>query len=95
MASNRKAIITSGLGQFASNDPNAQAHFGPNASAKAQELLQKSIEKANEAGFDIIRVDANPQDPDDTLKRFTDTLREREVVGVNIGYGLRGHQGDQ
>ena len=95
MASNRKAIITSGLGQFAANDPNAQAVFGPNAGAKAQELLQMSVDKANEAGFELMRVDANPQDPEDTLKRFTDTLRSREFVGVNIGYGLRGHKGDQ
>ena len=94
MASKRKAILTSGLGKFATNDPNAQAVFGPNAGEKARELLQMSINKANEAGFELATVDANPQDPEDTLKRFTDMLRSREFVGVNIGYGLRGHKGD-
>lgn len=95
MGPKRKAILTSGLGQFAANDPNAQAHFGPNAGAKTQELLQQSVEKANHAGFDIVRCDANPQDPEDTMKRFTETLRSRDdIVGVNIGYGLRGHKGD-
>ena len=93
MASERKAILTSGLGGFATNDPNAQAVFGGNAGAKAQELLQTSIDKANAAGFDLVRWDANPQDPEDTLKRFTQTLQSRKFVGVNIGYGLRGHKG--
>ena len=93
MSSERKAILTSGLGGFATNDPNAQAHFGPNAGAKAKELLQISTEKANAAGFDLVRCDANPQDPDDTLKRFTEALQSRHFAGVNIGYGLRGHKG--
>ena len=93
MSPERKAILTSGLGGFATNDPNAQAVFGPNAGAKAQELLQISTDKANAAGFDLVRCDANPQDPDDTLKRFTETLQSRKFVGVNIGYGLRGHKG--
>jgi hypothetical protein len=93
MSSERKAILTSGLGSFATNDPNAQAVFGPNAGAKAKELLQISTEKANAAGFDLIRCDANPQDPEDTLKRFTETLQSRKFAGVNIGYGLRGHKG--
>ena len=94
MASERKAILTSGLGGFATNDPNAQAVFGANASAKAQELLQTSIDKANAAGFDLVRCDANTQDPEDTLKRFIETLQGRKFVGVNIGYGLRGHKGN-
>lgn len=94
MSERKKAIISSGLGQYAANDPNAQAHFGPDAQAKVKELLATSIRKANEAGFDVIAVDANPKDAEDTLKRFSETLRERQdVVGVNIGYGLRGHKG--
>lgn len=93
MSSERKAILTSGLGGFAAKDPNAQAVFGPNAGAKAQELLQITTEKANAAGFDLVRCDANTQDPEDTLKRFTETLQSRKFAGVNIGYGLRGHKG--
>jgi hypothetical protein len=93
MASERKAILTCGLGRFATNDPNAQGVFGPNAGAKAQELLQTSIDKANAAGFDLVRCDANTQDPEDTLKRFRETLESRKFAGVNIGYGLRGHKG--
>lgn len=93
MALERKAILTSGLGAFATNDPNAHAVFGPNAGAKAQELLQTSIDKANAAGFDLVRCDANTQDYDDTLQRFTETLNSRKFVGLNIGYGLRGHKG--
>jgi hypothetical protein len=94
MASERKAILTSGLGRFATKDPNAQGVFGPNAGAKAQELLQTSTDKANAAGFDLVRCDANTQDPEDTLKRFRETLQSRKFVGVNIGYGLRGHKGN-
>ena len=94
MASERKAILTSGLGGFATNDPNAQAVFGPNAGAKAQELLQTSIDKANAAGFDLVRCDANAQDPEDTLQRFREALQSRKFVGVNIGFGLRGHKGN-
>lgn len=93
MATERNAILTSGLGAFATGDPNAQAVFGPNAGAKAQELLQTSIDKANAAGFDLVRCDANTQDPEDTLKRFSETLQSRKFAGVNIGYGLRGHKG--
>lgn len=94
MSKPQKAIISSGLGQFAGSDPNAKAHFGPDTQAKVKEMLANSIRKANEAGFDVIAVDANPQDPEDTMKRFSETLREREdVVGVNIGFGLRGHKG--
>lgn len=93
MTSERKAILTSGLGKFATNDPNAQAVFGPNAGAKAQELLQTSIDKANAAGFDLVRCDANTQDYEDTMKRFTETLNGQKFVGFNIGYGLRGHKG--
>lgn len=33
------------------------------------------------------------QDPEDSLRRFTETLKSREFVGVNIGYGVRGHKG--
>ena len=93
MTTSRKAIVSCGLGQFATNDPNAQAVFGPNAGQKAQELLAISVEKANKAGFDMVRCDANTQDYEDTLKRFTETLESREFVGINIGYGLRGHKG--
>ncbi len=93
MASPRKAIISSGLGQFAANDQNAMAHFGPDAAARVKAMLASSIEQANQAGFDVIAVDANPQNPEDTMKRFTKTLENREVVGVNIGFGLRGHKG--
>lgn len=92
MSSPKKVIISSGLGQFSANDPNAQAHFGPDAQAKVKALLASSIEKANQAGFDVVAVDANPQDPEDTLKRFSEALQSREAVGVNIGYGLRGHK---
>ena len=73
--------------------PNAQAAFGPNAAAKAQEALQITTEKANAAGFDLVRCDANTEDPEDALKRFTETLQSRKFAGVNIGYGLRGHKG--
>ncbi|KAK3679591.1 hypothetical protein LTR37_021388 [Vermiconidia calcicola] len=92
MGEARKYIITCGLGAFAANDTNAQAHFGPNAGQKAQELLAISTERANKAGFELVRCDANPQDPDDTMKRFVETLRSREFVGLNIGFGLRGHK---
>jgi hypothetical protein len=94
MASPRKTILSSGLGQFAGSDKNAMAHFGPDAQGKVKELLASSIQKAKDAGFDVVAVDANPQDPEDTMKRFTETLEQREVVGVNIGFGLRGHKGE-
>jgi hypothetical protein len=93
MSSNRRVIISSGLGRYAAMDPNAMAHFGPDAESKIKEMLAASIAKANEAGFDVNTVDANPQDPADTMKRFTEALRDEAVVGVNIGFGLRGHKG--
>ena len=93
MAVQRKAILSCGLGRFAANDPNAQARFGPNTGAKTRELLETSIRKANEAGFDIVTIDANPKDPEDTLKRLTEAIREQNFAGVNIGYGVRGHKG--
>ena len=93
MTDARKAILSAGLGQYAQMDPNAQARFGPNAGAKAKELLAISISKANDAGFDVVTVDMNPNDPEDSLRRFEETLKSRECVGVNIGYGVRGHKG--
>lgn len=94
MSTNHKAILSAGLGRFAANDPNAQARFGPDAGAKAREVLATSISKANAAGFDVIAEDANPQDPEGTMKRFSEALRSRQdIVGVNIGFGLRGHKG--
>lgn len=59
MATQRKAILSAGLGRFASLDPNGQARFGPDAGKKAKELLAISIEKAANAGFDIVTVDIN------------------------------------
>lgn len=93
MTTPRKAILSAGFGRFASFDPNAQAAFGADAGARVKELLAISVEKANQAGFDITSVDINPQDPEDSLKRFIDELKRREYVGVNIGYGVRGHKG--
>ena len=59
MAAKRKAILSAGLGRFASIDANAQAQFGPDAGARARELLATSIEKAEKAGFDVVTVDIN------------------------------------
>ncbi|KAK4544107.1 hypothetical protein LTR36_004605 [Oleoguttula mirabilis] len=93
MASEPKYILSAGLGRFAALDPNAKAHFGPDAGAKTKEMLATSISKARAAGFEVIGVDINPQDPDDSLKRFTEQLQSsREWVGVNVGYGVRGHK---
>lgn len=33
------------------------------------------------------------QDFEDSLHRFTETLKSRQFDGVNIGYGVRGHKG--
>lgn len=91
MAASKK-ILSVGLGSFASFDANATANFGPDAGEKTKVLLQTSIEKANAAGFEVVTEDANPKDPEDTLKRFTKTLQSGDFVGVNIGYGLRGQK---
>lgn len=93
MSSNLKPILSSGLGQYASSDPNGIAAFGPDASAKAREMLAMAKRKAEEAGFELVLSDANPQDPDDTMRRFAETLKSRDFVAVNIGFGLRGHKG--
>ena len=93
MSTPRKLILSAGLGRFASFDANAQANFGADAGAKAREQLSISIEKAREAGFELVTVDIDPRDPRDSLARFLDELKGREFVGVNIGYGLRGHKG--
>lgn len=94
MSSTLKPILSSGLGQYASQDPNGIAAFGPDASAKAKEMLSMAKQKAEEAGFELVLSDANPQDPEDTMKRFTDTLKSRDFVAVNVGFGLRGHKGE-
>lgn len=88
-----KPILSSGLGQYASSDPNGVAAFGPDASAKAKEMLVAAKQKAEEAGFELVLSDANPADPEDTMRRFAETLRSREFVAVNVGFGLRGHKG--
>lgn len=60
MATQRnKAILSAGLGRFATLDANAQAHFGPDAATKTKELLASSVQKAAEAGFDVVTVDIN------------------------------------
>ena len=59
MSSKRRSVLSAGLGRFASLDPNGQAQFGPDAGKRARELLAISIEKASEAGFDIVTVDIN------------------------------------
>ncbi|KAK5170156.1 uncharacterized protein LTR77_004741 [Saxophila tyrrhenica] len=92
MAAPRKTIISSGLGQYAGSDANALKHFGADAQSKVKAMLAESIQKANDAGFDVIAVDANPQDPEDTMKRFTEALKSHEAVGFNVGFGLRGHK---
>ncbi|KAK5119559.1 hypothetical protein LTR85_007387 [Meristemomyces frigidus] len=92
MASGPKYILSAGFGRFAAMDPNAQAHFGPDAGAKTKEMLATSISKARAAGFEVIGVDMNPKDPEDSLKRFTEQLQSRDFVGVNVGYGVRGHK---
>jgi len=91
MAASKK-ILSVGLGRFASFDANAIANFGPDAGKTTKGLLQSSIEKANAAGFEIVAEDANPRDPEDTLRRLTETLQSGDYVGVNIGYGLRGNK---
>lgn len=92
MASGPKYILSAGLGRFAALDPNARAHFGPDAGAKTKEMLASSISKARAAGFEVIGEDVNPQDPEDTIKRFVDQLQSRKWVGLNVGYGVRGHK---
>ncbi|KAK4552126.1 hypothetical protein LTR86_010662 [Recurvomyces mirabilis] len=85
-----KPILSAGFGRFASNNAFGQARFGPNAGDKALELLATSIAKAREAGFEILAEDMNPQDIEDSLRRFERRLMEREWVAVNFGYGVRG-----
>ncbi|KAI7304074.1 Palmitoyltransferase akr1, ankyrin repeat-containing protein akr1 [Hortaea werneckii] len=89
-------ILSAGFGRFAQTDPNATAHFGPNAGAHVRELLQNSIAQARAAGFEIIPCDINPQDPEDSFQRFAAELHrspeERQWVGVNFGFGVRGHK---
>jgi hypothetical protein len=93
MATDRKAILSMGLGRFAANDPNAMANFGPNTAAVVKEKLQNSIRQANAAGFDVVQEDCDPQDPDGTVRRFVNALKDREdIVGLNIGFGVRGHK---
>lgn len=89
-----KPILSSGLGQFASADPNGIAAFGPDAAAKAQEMLAAATRDAAAAGFELVLSDANPADPEDTVRRFGEALRAREFVAVNVGFGLRGHKGE-
>ncbi|KAF2485627.1 hypothetical protein BDY17DRAFT_293984 [Neohortaea acidophila] len=92
MPTHRGSILTAGLGRFAATDANAQAHFGPGAGERARELLATSVEKAKNAGFDVVTIDINPNEPGESLDRFLSTLRSGDFVGVNIGYGVRGHK---
>lgn len=92
MDAQKRKILSMGLGRFAAYDPNAIARFGPDTGATVKQLLQSSIDKANAAGFEVVTVDANPQDPEDTLKRLAATLKDGNFVGINIGFGLRGHK---
>ncbi|KAI7139164.1 hypothetical protein KC352_g30075, partial [Hortaea werneckii] len=83
-------ILSAGFGRFAQTDPNATAHFGPNAGAHVRELLQSSIAQARAAGFEIIPCDINPQDPEESFQRFAAELHRspeegRQWVGVNFG----------
>lgn len=88
-----KHILSAGLGRYAAIDAAAQARFGPDAGNTAKKLFESSVTQARAAGFEIISVDINPQDPEESLKRFTDELRSRsEWSGVNVGYGVRGHK---
>lgn len=89
----RKAILTCGLGRYAASDANAVANFGPDTATKTREMLAASIAKAQEAGFDMFTIDANPADPEDTLNRLSEMLRSRKFVAVNVGFGLRGNKG--
>ena len=88
-----KSILSSCLGQYASSDPNSQAAFGGDVGAKVREMLAIAHQKAEDAGFELVMCDANPQDHEDTMRRFTETLKSREFVAVNVGFGLRGHKG--
>ncbi|KAI6898387.1 palmitoyltransferase akr1, partial [Hortaea werneckii] len=81
-------ILSAGFGRFAQTDPNATAHFGPNAGAHVRELLANSIAQARAAGFEIIPCDINPQDPEDSFQRFAAELHrpaeERQWIIVGL-----------
>ncbi|KAI7534430.1 hypothetical protein KC331_g12567, partial [Hortaea werneckii] len=81
-------ILSAGFGRFAQTDPNATAHFGPNAGAHVRELLANSIAQARAAGFEIIPCDINPQDPEDSFQRFAAELHrspeERQWIIVSL-----------
>ncbi|KAI7138417.1 hypothetical protein KC352_g30197, partial [Hortaea werneckii] len=74
-------ILSAGFGRFAQTDPNATAHFGPNAGAHVRELLQNSISQARAAGFEIIPCDINPQEPEESFQRSV-TRRIQIIVGL-------------
>lgn len=94
MSTPLKPVLSCGLGQYASSDAAGVAAFGPDASGKAKEMLAVAKQKAEESGFELVMCDANPQDPEDTMKRLRETLESRDFVAVNIGFGLRGHKGE-
>ena len=85
-------ILSAGLGRYATMDASAAQRFGPNAGETARTLLAQSISAAREAGFEVIGEDVNPNDPEDTARRFVERLRERDWAAVNVGYGVRGHK---
>ncbi|KAK0268172.1 hypothetical protein LTR91_015388 [Friedmanniomyces endolithicus] len=91
-AAETKYILSAGLGRFASQDVNAAKNFGPQASEKTRELLALSIAQARDAGFEIIGEDVDPNEPDDTIKRFSTRLESRQWVAVNVGFGIRGNK---
>lgn len=78
MSTPHRSILSAGLGRFAGRDPNAQAHFGPDAGTQARELLASSVQKAKEAGFDVVAFEVDPQEPDKTFERFTEQLKSQE-----------------
>lgn len=90
MSTERRGILTVGLGRFLATDTSSQTPFGD--AEKVKQMVAAAHQSVYEAGFDSEMIDLNPQEHDDSLKLLTEKLQSRRHDAMLVGYGIRGNR---
>ena len=90
MTTERRTILTVGLGRYLAADPSSQILFGD--VEKVKQMVATAHESVRQAGFDSESIDLNPHEHDESLKRLAERLRDGNYDAVLVGFGIRGNK---
>ena len=79
MSGRGKTILIAGLGRFTA---------APVVNTVV-EKVQAGLKQAQEAGYDTMMLELNPEDPKGSLESVREMLKSKNFDGLLIGYGLR------